>query len=85
MDFNEETLEKQQTDNIKDGSKLLEKKNHPSLLAMIVYSYKEDKDLDEWIKHYAKFNESYNLDQQKNFLHMKQDFDQYCIGNKMSA
>lgn len=85
LDFYEESLEKLETDNIKDGSKLLEKKNHPSLLAMIVYSYKEDKDLDEWIKHYAKFNESYNLDQQKNFLHMKQDFDQYCIGNKMSA
>lgn len=78
-----DTLNKLLDDNVKDGSKLLDEQNRLSLLAMMVYSYKEDKDLDDWMSEYAKNNNTYFVDQKKNYLHMKQDFDQYY--NKKSA
>ena len=60
-------------------SKLRNEENRPSLLAMRVYSYKEDVDreLEGWLRDYAKRNSTYYIYQKKNFLHMKQDFDQY--------
>lgn len=69
---------------VKIGTKLRDKENRLSLLAMVAYSYKEDADLDKWFDQYAK-NDMYYTDQKKNFLHMKQDFDQYCREHKMSA
>ena len=85
MDFYNSALVKLLDDNIKDGSKLLDKQNRLSLLAMMVYSYREDKDLDEWIAEYARLNNTYFVDQTRNFLHMKQDFEQYYRENKKSA
>ena len=77
MDFYNSALVKLLDDNVKDGSKLLDKQNRLSLLTMMVYSYKEDKDLDKWMAEYAKNNNTYFVDQKKNFLHMKNDFEQY--------
>ena len=37
----------------------------------------EDKDLDKWMSDYASNNNTYFVDQKKNFLHMKNDFEQY--------
>ncbi len=73
----EDTLDKLLDNTVKDGSRLLDERNRPSLLAMMIYSYKEDKDLDEWMSDYAKKNNTYFVDQKKNFLHMKNDFEQY--------
>ena len=81
IDFYEESLEKLKDDTIKDGSKLLEQENHYSLLAMMVYSYQEDKDLEEWMTQYAVKNEFYFTDQKKNFLYMKEDYAPF-IGSK---
>ena len=72
-----ETLNKLLDDTVKDGSKLLDKENRLSLLAMIIYSYKEDKNLDKWMLNYASKNNTYFSDQKKNFLHMKNDFEEY--------
>lgn len=58
-------------------SKLLETENRISLLAMVVYSYKNDLDLDEWMTEYAKKTSSYLADQKENFLHMVSDLEQY--------
>ena len=85
MGFYEDSLDKLEENAIKDGSKILDLENRPSLLAMMVYSYKEDKDLDDWILEYARKNNTYFMDQKKNFLHMKQDFDRYYKEHKMSA
>lgn len=86
MDFYEESLDNLIRDTIKDGSKLLNKDNRPSLLAMMIYSYKEDKDLDVWMKLYAEHNNTYFVDQKKNYLHMKKDFEQfYQNKNRKSA
>lgn len=59
--------------------------NRPSLLAMVVYSYKEDIDLDEWLAKYAKDNNTYFVDQKKNFFFMKKDFEHYYRKRKLSA
>lgn len=85
IDFYEESLDKLEEDTIRDGSKLLESENRPSLLAMMVYSYQTDRDIDGWMTQFASENNTYYADQQKNFIHMKEDFEQYCRDNKKSA
>lgn len=69
---------------VKIGSKLRDKENRLSLLAMVAYSYKEDADLDEWFAQYTK-SDTYYADQEVNFIHMKNDFEQYCKQHKLSA
>ena len=77
MDFYEETLDSLENNTIRDGSKLLDIANRLSLLAMVVYSYKNDVDLDDWLEEYAANNNTYYMDQRKNYLHMVNDFKQY--------
>ena len=62
---------------IRDGSKLLDVTNRLSLLAMVAYSYKNDVDLDDWLEDYAANNNTYFIDQRKNYSHMVNDFKQY--------
>lgn len=85
MDYYTETLDKLEEKTIKFGSKLLEKENRKSLLAMVVYSFREDIDLDDWLAEYAQNTDTYIIDQKQNFLHMKADFEQYCRTHKKSA
>ena len=73
----EETLDSLENNTIRDGSKLLEVANRLSLLAMVAYSYKNDIDLDDWLEEYAANNNTYFMDQRKNYLHMVNDFKQY--------
>ncbi len=85
MDCYNEVLDELEEKSIKDGSKLLEKENRKSLLAMVVYSYKEDVDLDEWIADYAANTNIYCVDQKYSYLHMKNNFEKYCRAHKKSA
>ncbi|MBD5551553.1 MAG: DUF262 domain-containing protein [Lachnospiraceae bacterium] len=85
MDYYTETLNKLEEKTIKLGSKLLEKENRKSLLAMVVYSFREDIDLDDWLAEYAQNTDTYIIDQKQNFLHMKADFEQYYRTHKKSA
>ena len=77
MDFYEETLDGLENNTIRDGSKLLDIANRLSLLAMVAYSYKNDVDLDDWLEEYAANNNTYFMDQRKNYSHMVNDFRQY--------
>ena len=77
MDCYEETLDSLENNTIRDGSKLLEVANRLSLLAMVAYSYKNDVDLDDWLEEYAANNNTYFMDQRKNYSHMLSDFKQY--------
>ncbi len=77
MDFYNESLNELLESTVKVDSKLRSPENRCSLLAMMVYSYKCDIDLDSWMGIYAKKNNTYFVDQTKNFLHMKQDLEQY--------
>lgn len=76
MDLYEETLDDLVIKTFRNESKLLDKENRVSLLAMVAYSYKEDKDLDKWLPHYARRKKRYLADQKENFLKMKQDFEE---------
>ena len=44
---------------------------------MVAYSYKNDVDLDDWLEDYAAKNNTYHVDQRKNYSHMVNDFKQY--------
>ena len=59
------------TVNVDNNSKLLDKRNRPSLLALVGYSVKNDIDLDEWIVDYFANNDTYLLNQKENFDVMK--------------
>ncbi|MCM1500493.1 MAG: hypothetical protein NC124_18685, partial [Clostridium sp.] len=83
--FYNESLKDLTSRTVKDGSKLLHDENHPSLLAMVIYSYKEDVDLDEWLTEYAAKYNTYFLNQKKNFLHMKQNYEQWQREDRKSA
>ncbi|MBD5459803.1 MAG: DUF262 domain-containing protein [Lachnospiraceae bacterium] len=85
MDLYEESLDRLQLNAIKYGSRLLDPENHPSLLAMMAWSYQCDRDLDEWMKDYAEKNRAYLVDQKKNFIQMKADFERYSQAEKRSA
>lgn len=80
-----ETLNDLKDQTIKYGSKLLNQQNEISLLGMVAYSYETDQDLDNWLTDYAAENNTYFTDQKKNFIHMKEDFKQYCKKNRKSA
>ena len=58
-------------------SKLLQWQNEPSLIALIAWSFKQDINLDEWIKEYFSKNNMYFINQKKNYLHMKNNLDEY--------
>ena len=77
MDLYEDSLKDLENNTIRDGSKLLEVANRLSLLAMVAYSYKNDVDLDDWLEEYAANNNTYFMDQRKNYSHMINDFRQY--------
>ena len=77
MECYEETLDGLENNSIRDGSKLLDIANRLSLLAMVAYSYKNDVDLDDWLEDYAAKNNTYFVDQRKNYSHMINDFEQY--------
>ena len=77
MECYEDTLDGLEDNAIRDGSKLLDVANRLSLLAMVAYSYKNDVDLDDWLEEYAANNNTYYMDQRKNYSHMVNDFRQY--------
>lgn len=83
--FYNESLDELLENTVKVDSKLRVEENRPSLLAMMVYSYKVDEDLDNWMSDYAKKNNMFFTDQKKNYIHMKNNFEQYCRENRKSA
>ncbi len=85
MDFYNESLDALLEDTVRIDSKLRNEENRPSLLAMMAYSYKADKDLEQWMTDYAKSNNTYFIDQKKNFIHMRQNFEQWQGENRKSA
>ena len=72
-----EDLEELQRNTIRDGSKLLNVENQLSLLAMVAYAYKNDLILDDWLEDYASKNNTYYVDQSKNFHFMLKSLTEY--------
>lgn len=79
MDFYKESLDILLERTVKVDSGLRQEQNRPSLLALMVYSYREDVDVDleRWLEEYAARNDTYFADQGKNFRHMKKAFERY--------
>ena len=73
----EEDLDTLEENAVKIDSKLRDDDNRLSLLAMVAYSYKHDIDLDDWLEDYAAKNNTYFMDQRKNYSHMVNDFNLY--------
>lgn len=67
---------------IRDDSRLLNRDNGLSLLAMVAYAESKEENLDEWLTEYASNNDEYLFDQKENYLHMKKSFDAYLQKNK---
>lgn len=65
---------------VDNNTKLLDKHNRPSLIALVGYACENDIDLDEWIKSYFATNVNYILNQRDNFLHMVQNLQKGTIG-----
>lgn len=72
-----EDLEELQRNTIRDGSKLLNVENQLSLLAIVAYAYKNDLILDDWLEDYASKNNTYYVDQSKNFYFMQKSLTEY--------
>ena len=72
-----DTLDELEEDHIRVGSKLLHNENRQSMLAIVAYAYKNDIDLEEWMEEYDSNNNTYYVDQKKNFLHMVKDLNAY--------
>lgn len=85
MDLYHESLDLLLEETVRVDSKLRNRENRPSLLAMMAYSYREDKDLDEWMADYARHNNDYYRDQSKNFTRMRNDFEKFYRRNRKSA
>lgn len=78
MDLYRESLHTLLEETVKIDSPLRDRENRPSLLAMMAYSYKADKDMDHWMAEYARRHHTYCPDQKKNFLSMRKGFERYC-------
>ena len=66
--------------NVDNSSRLMDKQNIPSLVAIVAYSFKQDIDLDDWIVRYFEDNNNYDLNQKENYLHMKECLDKFVKG-----
>ena len=68
---------------VDNNTKLLDKHNKPSLVALIAYACEEECDdvLDEWIKNWFATNTTYILNQKENFLHMVNYFNDKVLMN----
>jgi len=58
-------------------SKLLDKHNRPSMLAVIAYACDKDIKLDNWIIDYFSKNDTYINDQIENYQYMKYDLEDF--------
>jgi hypothetical protein len=65
---------------VDNNTKLLDKHNRPSLVALIGYACENDIDLDDWIKSYFATNVNYILNQRDNYLHMISTLKKGAIG-----
>lgn len=62
---------------VDNSSKLLEKENRLSLLSLVAYSFEQEIELKDWIVDFFNKNNNYITNQKENYLHMKNDLDNY--------
>lgn len=62
---------------VDNSSKLMDKQNRASLIALVAYSFENDIDLDDWIVDYFQRNKIYIRNQKENFFNMVQDLNRF--------
>lgn len=85
IEFYNQSLDELLESTVRLDSKLRHDENRSSLLAMMVYSYKKDVDLEEWLMKYATNNNTYLRNQKENYLHMVDDLKEFIQKTKRSA
>lgn len=65
---------------VDNSSKLLDAANHDSIIGIIAYAYQNDVDCDDWFKDYFNRNNTYDVDQKKNYLNMRNDLISFNKG-----
>lgn len=85
MELYQESLNDLVDRTIRIGSRLREEENRLSLLAMVAYSYQEDKDLDDWLAQYAEKTDLYDRNPVRNYLRMREDFERYEGGERKAS
>ena len=63
--------------NVVNDTKLLDKRNIPSLIGVIAYACENDIDVDSWFVDYFGLYKKYELNQKSNYLHMKDNLLKY--------
>lgn len=70
--------------NVDNHTRLLDKRNRPSLIGIVSLSCERDIDLDGWIVDFFQRNHSYIGDQKKNLAKMTEDLEKYiAVKEKM--
>lgn len=82
LEFYRDSLEDLLRRTMQYGNGLWQKKNRLSLLAIVVYSYREDVDLEDWLAGYVQKNTSSGLDQRKRYRHMVADLKHFVQKSK---
>ena len=68
--------------NVDNDTRLLDRHNRPSLIAIIGYACEKDIDLDDWFVQYFKKHSTYIKDQKRNFSQMVKDLQAYVNRKK---
>lgn len=63
--------------NVDNSSRLLDKHNRPSLVAIVAYSFENDIDLDDWIINFFGKENNYIRNQKDNFTYMVNDLSEF--------
>ena len=63
--------------NVDNNTKLLDKHNKPSMIALVAYSCEEDIDLDTWIVDYFNQHNKFLRNQKENFTYMIKNLNEY--------
>lgn len=70
--------------NVNNNTKLLDKHNRPSLIALVAYACEEDLDLDNWIIEFFATNVTYQLNQKENYTYMKEHLNSFMSEGRKS-
>ena len=71
--------------NVNNNTKLLDKHNRPSLIALVAYACEEDLDLDNWIIEFFATNVTYQLNQKENYTYMKEHLNSFMKKGRKTA
>ena len=72
--------------NVDNNTRLLDKQNYPSLVAIVAYMFEKDVDMNEWFVDFFIRNSDYIRNQKDNLGYMKADLEHYIVTkNQKSA